>query len=1077
MTQVTDLHTNDLTSRGLLEQSNLTRNQFGFWVGHQVSTSGSTYNMGQVYRLHDTIDVAAFRAAFSALLSRSDALRTRFRMKGDAPWQEVANRLEHTVPVVDLSSQPDPHASLDSWCRQRICEPMDISTLCFDTALIRLGDSRWAWYFCIHHLIGDGTSVDLIFRYVGRFYELAVQGSLHEAAELPQFSSYLERERAYRNSDAFRADQAWWTARSSGRDEAAAFYGNRRSDGDNRCVRRSIHLEASRSQRLVATVGARLGAGLGGDADALIGYLAVLAAYQRRTAGARTLVVGVPFHNRTSRTEKGVVGLLMEVVPLTIRLDDGDTFTTLLDKARSELNGVLRHYRFGSAGAGRQKAYDVMFNLVPSDTECFAGVPCTATWIHSGEWNESLTVQVQRCSHGDTLYFDMNQSLFPGRLAERAPGHFVNLLEQMLERPDLRIGEAELVPPEERELLRGHLENPGRTLASAESVVSHFEMATSRYPDSIAVVDGARRIDYQTLNSTANRMARWLRHRGVEKGQFVGVCVPRSVERVAVITAILKTGAAYVPIDDQWPAKRLKAALSDVSVRIAVCQSDNIRLRSVAGLELLALDEAAPEISAQSPGNPDVPLSPEDAAYVNFTSGSTGRPKGVVVPHGGIVRLTVDADYGRLGRDTVILNMSSISFDASTFELWGALLCGGTVVLLQSDLPTTAAVRDAVARFGVNTMFVTTSLFNVMIDEDPAAFSGVTQLLTGGEAASPRHFAKARAVLPDTRLIHCYGPTECTTFTTTFTVTEPPGADQPVPIGKPIANTSAHVLDDSLQDVPIGASGELYVSGAGVAIAYASQPDLTAEKFVRLPAHGGRRAYATGDVVRVEEDGNLIFIGRRDNQVKIRGFRIELDEVERAVSSLREVRRCAVVVHTASDGSSGIAAYVVAAEAVTPAQLRSLLSELLPKAMTPRWFVLTDELPIGPTGKLDRGKLPAPVDPTTQAGMSGQPADELERSLAGLWEEVLGVSAVGLHSDFFDLGGDSIRAIQVAARASAAGLSFDAAYLFRFPTLSELARALRDRAIDGDAAGTPSGRESASLGDAEMDAILSELEA
>jgi amino acid adenylation domain-containing protein len=720
-----------------------------------------------------------------------------------------------------------------------------------------------------------------------------------------------------------------------------------------------------------------------------------------------------------------------------------------------------------------------MLNLLPSSATQFAGSPATSEWIHSGEWNESLTLQIQKTPSGDRLYFDMNRELFRENLARRAPEHFGNMLAALCEHPDRPLCQIDLLTGEECELLRSTLSNPGRTPESHETIVSHFEAAVVRCPESTAVVEGARQVDYRTLNGMANRLAAYLRLRGVKPGDRVGVCMPRSIERIVAIVAILKAGAAYVPVDETWPAERIRVTLHDAAVRQIVAKGMRADgLPAAAGQDLIDVDESAGEVGRLSGENVPVKGSPSAVAYINFTSGSTGRPKGVLVPHSGVIRLTVDADYVELDERTVTLQMSSISFDASTFEIWGALLAGGRLVLPSETLPGASSIRRYIEEHGVTTLFVTTSLFNALIDEDPRAFFGARQLFTGGEAASTQHLARAAAALPDTKLLHVYGPTECTTFSTCYEVPRDLSLHHAVPIGKPISNTSAYVLDQFLLDVPVGAAGELYISGSGVALGYAAQPELSEERFVTLPSHADARAYRTGDIVQLREDGQLVFLGRRDNQVKVRGFRIEIDEVELALNAIPEVRRAVVTLHAASESTKGLAAYVVPAQPdLTIAGLRSALRRALPENMMPRWFVLVDSLPLGSSGKVDRRRLPDPSGAGETPISSTRPRDALEQRLALLWADVLGVTHVSVDANFFDLGGDSIRAIQLAARAASTGLCFEASQLFQFQTVAELADAVRDGAtVESIPAKPDAAHDPGRIAKAEFDAILSELE-
>ena len=483
-----------------------------------------------------------------------------------------------------------------------------------------------------------------------------------------------------------------------------------------------------------------------------------------------------------------------------------------------------------------------------------------------------------------------------------------------------------------------------------------FEACAARAPHDIAVVCRHQRLTYDQLNRAANRLAFYLRDAGVRPGQLVAVHLERSLDMVVAVLAILKAGAAYVPLDPSYPERRLAYMLDDTKACLLLTHSSLSALPG-AGSRHVHVDDI-PELEDFPDGNPRPANNPADLAYVMYTSGSTGIPKGVQIPHRAIVRLLFGVDYTHFGADRVFLQLAPLSFDASTFELWGPLLHGGKCILYPERLPTLEGLQQILFEHDVTTLWLTASLYNTIIDESPHVLSRVHELLIGGEALSPRHVKRGLDLLPNTQIINGYGPTECTTFACCYRIPRNIEAlPQSIPIGKPIGRTEAVILDPNLQPVEPGIAGELFLGGDGLAIGYLNAPEKTAELFLDVDVEGTpRRLYRTGDLARQRGDGEIQFLGRMDHQVKIRGFRIELAEVELAIAQLAEVRQCAAVCHEDTSGNKRLAAFVVKepGSLCGAEQLRAELQSMVPDHMIPSSFSFLKALPLTANGKVDR---------------------------------------------------------------------------------------------------------------------------
>ncbi|MGW0886514.1 amino acid adenylation domain-containing protein, partial [Streptomyces sp. NPDC002671] len=667
--------------------------------------------------------------------------------------------------------------------------------------------------------------------------------------------------------------------------------------------------------------------------------------------------------------------------------------------------------------------------------------------------NYPLTVSVDDDGDGLGLAVDAVAPIDPQAVAELVRTTVENLVTALEAEPadDERLPLAAvdvLDAAALRRLLVDH--NATGHRPGASTLPELFEAQAARTPDAVALVADGTEVSYAWLDARANRLARLLLARGAGPERLVAVAAQRGIDAVVTLLAISKTGGAYLPVDPSYPAERITFMLADAApVLLLSTEATALPEEALpAGLPHLVLDTA--ETAAALGALPDSALMAEErpapahadsAAYVMYTSGSTGVPKGTVVPHRAIDRLVRDSGYVELGPGDTVAHLASASFDAATFEIWGALLNGGTLAVAPSGAPSLTELREFLTRNRVTTLWLTAGLFHEVVDQDPDMLRGVRRLLAGGDVLSPAHCRALLHRLPSLHLLNGYGPTENTTFTTVHAVQPADVAEQTgVPIGTPVSGTRVYVLDEWLRPVPTGAAGELYTSGAGLARGYAGRAGLTAERFVACPYEPGERMYHTGDLARWNADGRLEYLGRADEQVKIRGFRVEPGEIQAVVAAHPWVARAVVIAREDIPGDKRLVAYVVpnddaAGEPVL--DLRQFLSERLPEHMVPSAVVVLDALPLTPNGKLDRKALPAPE---YTAGTGRGPSSVREEILCGVFAQVLGVDSVGVDDDFFALGGHSLLAVRLVSRVrSVLGVELSLRTVFEAPTVARLA--------------------------------------
>ncbi|HLL83872.1 MAG TPA: amino acid adenylation domain-containing protein, partial [Longimicrobium sp.] len=743
-------------------------------------------------------------------------------------------------------------------------------------------------------------------------------------------------------------------------------------------------------------------------------YMVLLAAWQAllaRWTGQDEVIVASPVARRARPELEEVVGFFVDTLPLRTDVAGDPTARELLGRVREVVLGAYAQEELPlervAAVSGEERGADlfrVAFSLhdEPSETLALPGITSEAVPLEGGEAKFDLLLTAIRGGGGVELLLEYRKDLLAARTAEALLARYARLLEQMVADPSRRLSRLELLSPEEHVQVVADWNRTSTAYPRERCVHELFAEHVALTPHATALDGASGALTYAQLDTRANRLAHLLRARGVREETRVGVLLERGPELIVALLAILKAGGAYVPLDPEYPPERLGYMLRDSGAALVVSTAALAGRPEEVPCPVLHLDEEALEDWPETP--PESGAGAESLAYIIYTSGSTGTPKGVMVPHRGIVRLVRGSDYAPLAGDDRVAQLSSASFDAATWELWAPLTSGAALVFVPREtLLDPRGLAELVRERGVTTIFLTTALFHHVARHAPGAFGGVRRLLFGGEQADP---AAVRAVLESSapeRILHVYGPTENTTYSTWHRVERVEDGANTVPIGRAIAQSTAYVLDPALRPVPVGVWGELYVGGDGVARGYRGRTALTAERFVpdEFSRYPGARMYRTGDRVRWTAEGVLEFGGRFDQQVKIRGYRIEPGEIEAALLANPEVAE-AVVVLLGQASEKRLVAYVVARGEADLAALRADLRERLPAYMLPAAMVALDRLPITANGKLDRRALPHPEHATERAFAA--PRTPEETALAAIWDEVLGVERVGVEDGFFELG-------------------------------------------------------------------------
>ncbi|HEX6747476.1 MAG TPA: amino acid adenylation domain-containing protein [Longimicrobium sp.] len=1044
------------------------------WFIDRMDPGTAGYVVSSSMRLRGAIDLDALRRAVAELVRRHEVLRTTFAEVDGRPTQRIRPFTAFPLPLEDLSAD-GPEAALAE-VERRVTEEtgtgFDLAAgPLFRARLFRIARGDHALVLAMHHAVADGWSLGVLYRELAALYSAFSRGLPSPLRDLPvQYADFAAWQRSAASAEAAERQVAWWRAHLDGAPHVLELPTDH--------SRPPVRTFAGGSVGITIDVGAVARLREVANAEGVTPFMVLLAVFQlllTRLAGTDDVLVGSPVAGRTHARTEGLIGLFVNTLVLRGTVRPGEPFRDFLARVREDVLDAFAHQDVPferlvdevrvERSLARTPLYQAMFSLQNAAADGAGEMEGLRVEHLAGTVASAKTdLELNMHESGDGMYASLVYSadLFRPETAARFARAFTSLVAAALEDPSRAVDALPLMPAAQMEEMAA-LGIGMETEIPSAPIHRLFEAHAAATPDAPALLTDEARLTYAEVNARANRIARRLRELGVGVEHRVGVSMERSPDLVVALLAVLKAGAAYVPLDPVYPAERRALMRRNAGVTVVVTREGAGDRGD--GVRVLSLAAERERIAALGDGDlADVEVAPENLAYVLYTSGSTGTPKGVAVPHRAVVRLVRGQSYARFAADEVFLQFVPVAFDVSTFEVWGALLSGAALAVHPPHLPEPAELGAFAARHGVTQMWLTSGLFHQVVDAGAPGLGGVRRLLSGGDVVSAAHVRRAMELLPDTEIVDGYGPTETTTFATTHVVTREDADAGDIPIGRPLANTRAYVLDERLRPVPPGIPGELYLGGPGVARGYLGAPALTAERFVPDPFVPGERLYRTGDRVRWTEcesakvreceSGSsrdettfapshprtlaLQFLGRADRQVKVRGFRIEPAEVEAALAAHPAVRAAAA--DTRGEGADRrLVAWVVAAdgaEVSTPA-LREHLSRTLPEHMVPSVVVPIDAIPLTPNGKVDRAALPAPA--AVGSGPT-RPLTATEEMIATVWAELLGASRVGPDDAFFELGGHSLLAAQVAGRIRAAfGVELPLRALFESPQLSELA--------------------------------------
>ncbi|MFJ5122892.1 amino acid adenylation domain-containing protein [Kitasatospora sp. NPDC088548] len=1048
------------------------------WLVERLSDGPALYNVHEVFRLRGPLDVAALGHGLTDLVRRHEVLRTVFPEQDGRPRPSVSPVRPIELPVTDLRSEPAElrtRRALDL-VHTEILRPFDLTAApLLRASLLRMDENDHVLVVVVHHIAVDGWSMPLLWDDLSTMYRSRLEGREHELPPLPiQYADFAHWQRNRLSGDRLRSQLDYWKTQLTGL-----------SPLDLPTDRPRGPVRSGRGERITFTVPEELAERLRrvGRRHGATMFMTLLAAFQAllaRCSGQSDVAVGTPVAGRTRPELDPLVGSFINTLVIRTDLADDPGFSDLLDRVRRTSVDAYAHQDVPferlvqelrpERGLDRNPLFQVMFAGLsdPAAALRLAGAEAEQIDVDNGTAKVDLSLVVADRPTGTTGTVAFDTDLFDRATVERLVGHYLRLLDSASSDPGRPVSRLDLLTDAEREGLLVAANATDEPFPSDLCVHELVEERARLTPDAVAVRCGAHRLTYRELDRRANQLARHLRARGAGPERLVGVCLPRSADLVVALLAVLKSGAAYLPLDPDLPARRMSFMLADAEVPLLLTQrslSDRLPRNSAA---TVWMDAEARLIAALPEDRLPALATPAGLAYSIYTSGSTGRPKAVLVPHEGVVNyLVVRGRQLDLSGADVVASVASISFDVIVPQVLMPLAWGASVVIAPSEVAVDGPrLTEMMREFGVTTLMATPATWLLLLDSGWKGGSRF-QAICVGEPLQPRLARRLLDVVPT--LWNGYGPTEASVGCVTRRVDAERDLGRPggsVPIGRPLGNLRIYLLDRAGAPVPVGVPGEIHIGGVGVTRGYANRPGLTAERFVPDPFGGdGGRLYRTGDLARYLPDGNLVFLGRTDEQVKIRGYRIELGEIEAALCARPGVARAAVTVR-GSGTDAELAGYVVWQDRPgDPAALRRSLRETLPEFMVPATLTVLDRIPLTTNGKVDRAALPAPARRGPEEGVL-PPRDRLELLMTRIWGRVLSIPRVGVRDNFFELGGHSLRAVElVEAIRREWGVTVPLNTVFRHPTVEGLCAELPTASaalrrlvvplVEGDRRGAP----------------------
>ncbi|WP_178989425.1 non-ribosomal peptide synthetase [Winogradskyella schleiferi] len=997
----------------------LTQSQLLLWMGQKMNPKSPMYNMAHAFEISGAINEEIFRQSFQDLIDSADVFRITFAENKGIPFQNILKEVQYQLKIEDFSSKNQ--ANLEETLHQRTEELFDLDQLLFDSVLYKLSDAKYVWFLNLHHLVTDATSSTILFENFSKIYTKHLEQSNNDSVEIPQYKDYLNFERIAANDKEKDAVRLYWKETAKEVSAPPVLYGQTQKENSTLSYRTKVKLGAERIAKLESLSSQPEIRCWTKDLTYFNIFLTALFVYIKRISNEDKLAIGALSHSRVTNAFKKTAGMFVELFPLVTEFSTDDTFMSVYNKVRNETNDYLRNAQPGMANAEASRGFNVVLNYIKANFSEFNGIPTKSTWIHPNHCDPSHHM---RCTVYDMdgtgdieLYFDLNAEVFNTNLQQQVPMHLLTILDAFLDDASQVIDKPSLVS---NDIIREGL-STFKFNDSYKPFLLKIADVIANNGDAVAIRNGKETYTYLELDHLSNAMYHKLKNKGASSGDRIGVHLYRSSEYIIALIAILKLDAVFVPIAADQPEDRINYIIENSDCSIIITTSVLVDKFSENGIPILDLDKE--DWRENNLHNEIVfPESqPDQLAYILYTSGSTGRPKGVMVTHNNLSNyLFWCNDFW--GTQTKFAFCTSISFDITYTAIFLPLYHGGEVIVYKEDTEgPDASVFRMLEDNRADSIILTPSHLLLFIGKGNSESKLRNMIVIGEDFKTDLATKIQNEYHKDLSIYNFYGPTEVTIGSTITKYNPQIHTNVSVPIGVPIYNTIVLLLDDHLNAVPDGVVGNLYLGGYGVAKGYVKRPDLSAERFIKNPFLSTDVIYNTGDLVRLNSNGEYEFFGRKDNQVKLNGHRIELREIEHVLEQLEGIKEAvALVIHSDDDSlkkMSQLIAFYRGNSEIDSLTLKTHLELKLPKYMVPLQYRYLREFPLTPNAKVDRKALGEMDDVQLKSDLPYvAPRNEIEEIIANIWTELLEVEKISVHDNFIALGGHSLLAMRITSQ-------------------------------------------------------------
>ncbi|MBG0969476.1 non-ribosomal peptide synthetase [Bacillus sp. SRB3LM] len=1041
--------------------------QESMWYMNKLNPNTPSYLIQFGLYFHGELNIPLLKESFLKLGQRQHAFRTKFSYDQDhVPYQEIVDEVLISFEEIDFTkiARENRDRKIIEFAKGQSSKKFDLENGPLLTVhFLKFDIQEHAVIMSMHHIIADGPSVEILIKELIQIYTAKIA---HDSIQLPKlkvqhYDIVVDTTKEF-NTAEFENNLNYWKNTFSDKydginlpiDYTRSIAPSLKGTSLNFKFEKELFDQIRNFSRKNRTT-------------PFTTLLAAFFVFLHRYTQQEDLIIGVPITLRDRRDTRPLIGCFINTLPIRVNLWDNPSFNELIERVKlTNLEAFKRkavpYQKIVEAITKENAAVSnsVVQILMGYQKNPYHSFSLPNLKVNSIEFEESGTefdiiLEILEDDNALTARWIYSSEIFHHSSVSMMAQQFHSLLREIVQNPDQNISDFLMLSETDRKILCS-LNQTTTDYPKEKAIYQVFEEQVQKTPNHIALSFKEKEITYRELNEKANQYAHLFRNLGIAKGDFVGVCIERSNELITTLLGILKIGAIYVPLDANYPQKRLEFMIQDSRMKWIITQKSKNNIFKTGYPTVITIDQKQEDILSQPTNSLRVTVNPTDISHVIYTSGSTGMPKGVLINHRNVIRLVKNTNYMQFDKQEVMLQLAPISFDASTFEIWGSLLNGGKLVIMPPETPTLGKIGETIRSHHITTLWLTSSLFNQMVENRLNDIVGLKYLIIGGESLSLSHVEKFIKNTKYCKLINGYGPTENTTFSCYYEIHDIDTKRGNIPIGQPISNSTVYILDENLKPVPTGVIGELYVGGDGIANGYLNQEDLTSERFIRsvFNSNSDEILYKTGDFARCLANGNIEFRGRIDSQVKVRGHRIELSEIEFALNEHLAVQQCAVVVTEDSIGDKTLVAYIVANKGMLREQhsismyFKGFLQSELPSYMIPTRYFIVDSIPLTPNGKVDISSLKKVVSMSTSESIEYiSPRDKWESKLSEIWEGILDIKKISITDNFFSLGGHSLKATRIISKINAAfTIDLELRHIFEFPTIEQMAKFIKSNA-------------------------------